>query len=133
MRTGIILFLIMSLNLCSAQTDFKNEIMGSWKLVTKTKSFKATDLPKASSEFSNNEVDPLISSDVSLTFKKDDILLVGMQEFLLEASYSIDKTLLTIGNRKFALLEAKNDILIIEDKTRSKGLRYEYKRIANNE
>ncbi|WP_430413143.1 hypothetical protein [Kordia sp.] len=133
MRITIILFLLIGINFSNAQTDFNKEIIGTWKLSTQTKSFKATDKPKSSSNSVDHAADALINSDVLLSFKKDDVLVMTLQDFLLEASYTLKNNLLTIGLRKFEILKLQNDVLTLKDKLTEKNLRYEYKRILNNE
>ncbi len=133
MRIGIILFLLVGLNLATAQTNFEKEIIGSWKLKTQVKSFKANAKSKTANQPVHVEVDPLISSDVLLRFEKNEKLAIDKQQFLLEVTYTLKNNMLTIGDRTFEILEIENDMLILKDISLSNDMRYEYKRIKTDE
>ncbi|WP_046757252.1 DUF5004 domain-containing protein [Kordia jejudonensis] len=132
MRIGIIVFLIIGLNFCTAQTAVEKEIVGSWKLVTQITAVEENDDSTFSENLGSKQPDALIQSDVLLRFKKDKSLVIDMEKFVMEVRYSIKKNILTIGVRQFEVISIQNDILTLKETTTENGLRYKYKKIKTD-
>ena len=122
MRIGILFFLGIGLNFCVAQTDFTKEIIGTWKLVV-----------AEADESIYKKRDPLINKDTVLEFKNEETIIITVEEFQLEATYTLKETILTIGIREFVLLKITKDKLLLTDKNDDLSIQHTYKKIKKNE
>lgn len=121
MHIKIIFFLLIEFHVSTAQTDYKKEIIGSW------------DLDAIVGELQHGEKDAFISSDVLLTFKKDAVLLMEVQDFVLEATYTLEGNVLTIGEKQYKIQSLETNKMSLKPIDKKINLRYNYKRKPKDE
>lgn len=124
MRILTLIFLFFGFNFSSAQTE-ADGIVGTWQLVIS----KENEGKILNYELKNNKPDPLISEDTILTFEDAETIIIGMQGFVLNASYTLKDTLLTIGNREFIIEKITKDELIFKETNDDSGMKHTYIRI----
>jgi len=131
---GFLLFLVVGLNFCIAQTDIKKGIIGTWELVHKVSDLDDNDEEELSiSEPKQQKSDPFMNQDVLCTFKSDGGIIFLIQDFSLEASYTLKNSDLSIGNRQYTIEKVQKDSLFFKDKNGVLNIKYIYKRIKNDE
>ena len=124
MRILTLIFLFFGFNFSSAQTE-ANGIIGTWQLtITKGNEGKILNY-----ELKNNKPDPLISEDTILTFEDAETILIGMDGFVLSATYTLKDTLLTVGNREFIIQKVTKDELVFKETNDDSGMEHTYVRI----
>lgn len=130
MRIIIILLTLIGFNFCSAQTDFKKGIIGTWELVEKVSDLDDDDkdglIINGATE---KKKDPIMNKNVTYTFKSNGVVTFLIHDFSVEAKYTLENSDLILGNRKYTLLQVKKDSLFFKDKNGSVNTRYTYKRI----
>ncbi|MGH1384632.1 hypothetical protein [Kordia sp.] len=121
MRIKLLFLVVIGLQFAIAQIDFKKEIVGSW------------ELNAIVGKLQHGEKDPFISSEVSLTFKKDAVLLMEVQDFVLEATYTLEDNVLTIGKKQYKIESIEANKMILKPIDKKIKLRYNYKRKSKDE
>ncbi|EDP95107.1 hypothetical protein U8527_12900 [Kordia algicida OT-1] len=121
MRIVSLLFLVFFINSAISQTDFNEKIIGTWQFDTVV------------GDISNAEKDTLMSTDVLLTFREDDSLIMEVGDFALVVTYELDDTLLIIGKNQYIITKIEDDTMSFEHNADGISLRYTYKRKPRDE
>lgn len=121
MRIIYFLFLVFTANSVISQTDFNEEIIGTWQ-------FDAV-----MGDMTDGEKDSLMSTDVSLTFRPDNSLEMEVEGFALVVTYTLEDTLLIIGKSEYIIIKIENDVMSFKPNIDGANLRYTYKRKPRNE
>lgn len=117
----IVFFLLIGLYGTTAQTDITTKIIGTWELETIV------------GELENGAKDPLIDSDILLTFKKDSILRVEIEYFVLDATYTIENEIFTTGNKQYKIIFLDANTLSFKPNSEEIHISYNYKRKPKHE
>ncbi|WP_420573209.1 hypothetical protein [Kordia sp.] len=128
MRIVLFLFLTFAIHTSVAQTDFNAKIIGKWEFVKAT-----TDSTKVKSKSSNhildkNAEDPFMKRDILLSFRDEQSIVFEIENFLMEASYSLKNSLLNIGKYQYTILKVTNDSLHFKAKNTHIPTYYTYKK-----
>lgn len=126
MRITIFLLIVFTTNNMLSQTDFSTEIIGKWKFVKVTTSSKV-------SEQKSVESDPFMKEDILINFRDETAIAFEIENFLMEASYTLKNSLLTIGKYQYNILKITKDNLYFKAKTNNSSTLYEYQRIVEDE
>ncbi|CAL2063611.1 conserved hypothetical protein [Tenacibaculum sp. 190524A05c] len=126
----LILALILVSKTSNAQSISKNRLIGKWALVTKTDSFpddiKPLEVNNSTSKLKKDSKEKL---KTTLTFKKDNKIFINQMGNEYSATYKLIDSTLTLGNRKYIIVEIDKKKLIYKDKDGLFDNHYEYKKL----
>ena len=125
MRILIILTLIFGINSCNAQSESEKKLIGKWVLVVETDSFDDDIEPL---DETDSESDTKAELKTTLTFNKDKTIFINQMGNEYNATYKLTDSILTLGNRKYILIEIDKNKLIYKDKDGLFDKHYEYKK-----
>ncbi len=115
MRILLLMILIFGINSCSAQSDSEKKLIGMWILVAEKDSFDPDieTIPIGDSESKSS-----LNSELktTLTFNKDKTVFINQMGNKYNSSYNLTDSILTLGNRKYILLEIDENKLIYKEK-----------------
>jgi len=127
MRILIILTLIFGINSCTAQSESEKKLIGKWILVAETDSFDDDNEPLTEND-SESESDSKAELKTTLTFNKDKTIFINQMGNEYNATYKLTDSILTIGNRKYILIEVDKKKLIYKNKGGLFDKQFEYKK-----
>lgn len=107
---ALILFCV-GIHITSAQTTYSTDIVGTWKLSKETLEAIAND-----DNYQQSQKDPLINADVKLKFEKDKTLIMYLGEFSISATYELNENILTMGIRKFVIIDMRRTQMELQEK-----------------
>ena len=132
MRILIILTIIFGINSCAAQSESESEsekkLIGKWILVAETDNFPDDIEPLLENDF-NSESDSKAELKTTLIFNKDKTIFINQMGNEYNSTYKLTDSILTLGNRKYILLEIDKKKLIYKDKDGLFDKHYEYKKV----
>ena len=132
MRILIILTLILGINSCKAQSISENKLIGKWILIAETDSFSDDIEPlnlKDSGSESESESDSNAELKTTLTFNKDKKIFINQMGNEYNATYKLTDSTLTLGNRKYIIVQLDKKKLIYKDKDGLFDNHYEYQKV----
>ena len=128
MRILIILTLILGINSCKAQSEYKDKLIGKWILMAETDSFD-DDIEPLTENNSESESDSKTEIETTLTFNIDKSIFINQKGNEYNSTYKLTDSILTIGNRNYIIVEIDKNKLIYKNKGGLFDKRYEYKKV----
>ena len=130
--TLFFLTLILGINQANAQTDSEKILVGKWILVEEADSFPSDIEPLEETESdSDSDSDSNANTDLStyLTFKNDGSILVNQVGNEFKATYRLQDSTLTLGNRIYSIIKLEKEELIYKEKDDFFDTHYRYKKL----
>jgi hypothetical protein len=128
MRILIILTLILGINSCKAQSEYKDKLIGKWILMAEIDSFD-DDIEPLTENNSESESDSKTKFETTLTFNIDKSIFINQKGNEYNSTYKLTDSILTIGNRNYIIVEIDKNKLIYKNKGGLFDKRYEYKKV----
>lgn len=120
-KNGVILIKTKS------ESETEKKLIGKWVLVVETDSFD-DDIEQLTENDSESEYDAKTELETTLTFNIDKSIFINQKGNEYNSNYKLTDSILTIGNRKYILLEIDKKKLIYKDKDGLFDKHYEYKK-----
>ena len=128
MRTLIILYLILGINSCTAQSESEKKLIGKWILIAESDSLP-DDIEPLTENNSESESDEKTEQETTLTFNIDKSIFINQKGNEYNSTYKLTDSILTIGNRNYIIVEIDKNKLIYKNKGGLFDKHYEYKKV----
>ncbi|MDT0648429.1 hypothetical protein RM545_17185 [Zunongwangia sp. F260] len=124
------LILILGINQANAQTNSEKILIGKWILVEEADSFPS-DIEPLEETDSDSDSDSNSMADLNtyLTFNNDGSILVNQMGNEYKATYRLNDSTLTLGNRIYSIIKLEKEELIYKEKDDFFNTHYRYKKL----
>jgi len=130
MKLILLMSLILGINFCPAQSETEKKLIGKWLLVEQMDSFNDEIEKLSINESSYNSKNKTeVEKQTTLVFKNDNSIFINQIGDEYSSTFKLVDSILSIGNRKYVLVEIDNKKLIFKDKDGLFNKHYKYKKI----
>ena len=123
-----LLILIFVSTLCFGQSDLEKKLIGQWELISESKAVEIQLEP-----LSESEIDSLQPKTVpiktTLTFKSDMLINIDQNGNKYNSTYKLTDSILTIGNRKYILIDLTQKNMTYRTKVQLFDKFYDYQKV----
>lgn len=125
----LVLIIVFGTDSCKLQSLSEKKLIGKWVLVEET-GFLENENTLVISE--NKSIpESKVKLKTILTFTNDNKIFVNQEGYKYNANYKLKDSILTLGNRKYIIIEVSEKRLIYKEKDEIFDNKYVYKKMNN--